>query len=189
MGASKTDGCRLEQADANPACLPTKGVAMLTIFGPSNRYCDGVSRRSFLKIGALGIGAGGLTLADVFRAEASPGANATRLAASTASRPKSVINIFLGGGPPHQDMWDIKTEAPKEIRGEFKPIATAVPGLQICEVFPKIAVLMDKFAVIRTVVGATGGHDAYQCTSGWPHRSLSNIGGRPSIGSVAAKVL
>src|SRR5436189_2454085 len=153
---------------------------MLTIFGPSNRYCDGVSRRSFLKIGALGIGAGGLTLADIFRSGARAG---------ITSRPKSVINIFLGGGPPHQDMWDIKTEAPKEIRGEFKPIATTVPGLQIGEVFPQIAARMDKFAVIRTVVGAAGGHDAYMCTSGWPHKSLSNIGGRPSIGSVAAKVL
>lgn len=153
---------------------------MLTIFGQSDRYCDGVSRRSFLKIGALGVGLGGLTLADIFRAEAKAG---------VSSRPKSVINIFLGGGPPHQDMWDIKTEAPKEIRGEFNPIATAVPGLQIGEVFPKIAAIMDKFAVIRSVVGATGGHDAYQCTSGWPHKSLSNIGGRPSIGAIAAKVL
>src|SRR5439155_23070864 len=157
-----------------------QGVVMLTIFGPSNRYCDGVSRRSFLKIGALGIGASSLTLADIFRSEARAG---------TTSRPKSVINIFLGGGPPHQDMWDIKTEAPKEIRGEFKPIATAVPGLQIGEVFPQIAARMDKFAVIRSVVGAAGGHDAYMCTSGWPHKSLSNIGGRPSIGSIAAKVL
>src|SRR5215472_3043097 len=119
---------------------------MLTIFGTSDRYCDGVSRRNFLKIGALGIGVGGLTLADIFRAEAKAG---------VSNRPKSVINIFLGGGPPHQDMWEIKTEAPQEIRGEFKPIATSVPGLQIGEVFPKIAALMDKFAVIRTVVGAT----------------------------------
>ncbi len=153
---------------------------MLTIYGQSDRYCDGVSRRSFLKIGALGVGLGGLTLTDIFRAEAKAG---------VSSRPKSVINIFLGGGPPHQDMWDIKTEAPKEIRGEFNPIATAIPGLQIGEVFPKIAAMMDKFAVIRSVVGATGGHDAYQCTSGWPHKSLSNIGGRPSLGAVAAKVL
>ncbi len=153
---------------------------MLTIFGQTNRFCDGVSRRSFLKIGALGIGAGSLTLADIFRAEGRAGAG---------SRPKSVINIFLGGGPPHQDMWDIKTEAPKEIRGEFKPIPTSVAGIQICEVFPKIAASMDKFAIIRSVVGATGGHDAYQCTSGWPHRSLSAVGGRPCIGAVAAKVL
>lgn len=118
---------------------------MLTIFGQKHRFCDGISRRSFLKIGALGIGAGSLTLADLFRAEARGDANA---------RQKAVINIFLGGGPPHQDMWEIKTEAPKEIRGEFKPIATKVPGIQICEVFPRIAYMMDKFAVIRSIVGA-----------------------------------
>jgi hypothetical protein len=153
---------------------------MLTIFGQTNRFCDGISRRSFLKIGALGIGTGSLTLADVFRSEAR---------AATGSRPKSVINIFLGGGPPHQDMWDIKTEAPKEIRGEFKPIATSIAGIQIGEVFTKIAAAMDKFAIIRTVVGATGGHDAYQCTTGWPHRSLAALGGRPCIGAAAAKVL
>src|SRR5262249_41739774 len=147
---------------------------MLTIFGKPTRYCDGVSRRSFLKIGALGIGAGGLTLADIFRAEARAG---------TPSKPKAVINIFLGGGPPHQDMWEIKTEAPAEIRGEFQPIATQVPGIQICEVFPKIAALMDKFVVIRSVVGATGGHDAYQCTTGWTPQSLRTLGGRPSIGA------
>ena len=55
------------------------------------------------------------------------------------SRHKSVINIFLGGGPPHQDLWDLKTQAPKEIRGEFNPIATNVPGIEICEVFAKLA--------------------------------------------------
>src|SRR5437773_10833579 len=168
------------QTSGRQPCLPpTKGVVMLTIFGPSNRYCDGVSRRSFLKIGALGIGASGLTLADIFRSEARAG---------TTSRPKSVINIFLGGGPPHQDMWDIKTEAPKEIRGEFKPIATKVPGIQIGEVFPKIASLMDKCVVIRSVVGASGGHDAVQCMTGWPMNSMAAMGGRPSLGSAAAKL-
>ncbi|HEV3259870.1 MAG TPA: DUF1501 domain-containing protein [Gemmataceae bacterium] len=152
---------------------------MLTIFGQSSRYCDGVSRRSFLKIGALGVGFGGLTLADIFRAEARAG---------TKAPPKAVINIFLGGGPPHQDLWDIKTEAPAEIRGEFKPIATRVSGIRICEVFPRIAALMDKFVVIRSVIGAIGGHDAFQCTTGWPENSLSALGGRPSIGSVVAKL-
>src|SRR5215467_16074962 len=98
-----------------------------------------------------------LHLADVFRAEAR---------ASIGSQHKAVINIFLGGGPPHQDMWEIKTEAPAEIRGEFKPIPTRVTGLQIGEVFRKIAAMMDKFVAIRSVVGATGGHDALQCTSG-----------------------
>ncbi len=152
---------------------------MLTIFGQSHRYCDGISRRSFLKIGALGIGAGSLTLADLFRAEAQAG---------TSSGHKAIINIFLGGGPPHQDMWEIKTEAPSEIRGEFKPIATSVPGIQIGEVFPRIAALMDKCVVIRSVVGAVDRHDAYQCLSGWPKSALATLGGRPSLGSVLAKL-
>jgi hypothetical protein len=153
---------------------------MLTILGQPTRFCDGVSRRSFLKIGSLGIGAGSLTLTDLFRAEARAGSTLPQ---------KAVINIFLGGGPPHQDMWEIKTEAPAEIRGEFKPIATRVAGIQICEVFSKIASLMDKFAVIRSVVGATGGHDAEQCMTGWPRNSLSALGGRPSIGSAIARLL
>lgn len=152
---------------------------MLTIFGPSARYCDGISRRGFLRIGAFSFGATCLTLTDILRAEAK---------ANTGSRPKSVINVFLGGGPAHQDMWDLKLEAPSEIRGEFKPIDTTVPGLQICEVFPKMARLMDKCAVIRSIVGANGRHDAYQCMSGWEVKDLSPLGGRPSLGSVVAKV-
>jgi hypothetical protein len=152
---------------------------MLTILGQDSRYCDGISRRSFLKIGALGIGAGALTLADLYRAEAQE---------ATRSRHKSVINIFLAGGPAHQDLWDIKTEAPAEIRGEFKPIATQVPGLQIGEVFPRIAAMMDKFVAVRSVVGATGAHDALQCTTGYPKRALSTVGGRPSLGAVVAKL-
>ena len=144
---------------------------MLSIFGQKNRLCDGVSRRSFLKIGALGVGAGALTLADIFRAEAKAG---------TSSHRKAVINVFLGGGPPHQDMWDIKTEAPSEIRGEFKPIATSVAGVQICEVFPRIAAHMDKCVVVRSVVGANGNHYAQQCMTGWDDKSLKPMGGRPS---------
>ncbi|HZY88797.1 MAG TPA: DUF1501 domain-containing protein [Gemmataceae bacterium] len=157
---------------------------MLTLFGPKARFCDGVSRRSFLRVGALGIGAGALTLADLFRAEA----RAAAAGAPTPSRHKSVINVFLGGGPPHQDMWEIKTEAPAEIRGEFKPIHTKVPGVQICEVFPQLAARMDRCVVIRSVVGARGGHDAIQCLSGWEPQSLAAMGGRPSLGAVLAKV-
>src|SRR5437588_1288651 len=133
---------------------------MLSILGQKNRLCDGVSRRSFLKIGALGVGAGALTLADIFRAEAKAG---------TSSQRKAVINIFLGGGPPHQDMWEIKTEAPNEIRGEFRPIATNVNGIQICEVFQRLSRQMDKCVVIRSVVGASDRHAAEQCMTGWPN--------------------
>jgi hypothetical protein len=148
------------------------------------RFCDGISRRNFLKVGALSFGAMNLTLADVLRAEA--GAKAQDPFSRTGH--KAVINIFLGGGPPHQDMWDIKTEAPKEIRGEFKPIDTNVTGIQIGETFTRIAKMADKFAFIRSVVGARGGHDAFQCTTGWPQQSLAPLGGRPSIGSAVMKL-
>ncbi len=152
---------------------------MLTIQGPTQRYCDGIGRRSFLKIGAFAFGAANLTLADILRAE------------SRAGRPtshKAVINIFLGGGPPHQDMWDIKTDAPVEIRGEFKPINTNVPNIQIGECFPKIAAMADRFAFIRSVVGARGGHDAIQCTTGRPGSAFKNVGGWPSIGAILSKL-
>ena len=157
---------------------------MLTILGQKARYCDGVDRRSFLKIGGLSAGAvGGLSLADLMRAQ---GAEATP--APERGAHKAVINIFLGGGPPHQDMWDIKTEAPAEIRGEFSPVKTAVPGIQIGECFPRLAAIMDRLVVIRSVVGCSGGHDAFQCFSGWNRNDLSSIGGRPSIGSVLTEL-
>ncbi|AWM38812.1 hypothetical protein GobsT_29810 [Gemmata obscuriglobus] len=157
---------------------------MLSIPFGRTRFCDGVSRRNFMKVGALSFGAMNLTLADVFRAEAA----AKQHDPFARTRHKAVINIFLGGGPPHQDMWDIKTEAPAEVRGEFKPIATNVTGIQIGETFSRIAKMADKFAFIRSVVGARGGHDAYQCTTGWPQQSLASMGGRPSLGSTVTKL-
>lgn len=153
---------------------------MLTIYGGKQRFCDGVSRRGFLKIGAFSFaGVAGLSLADILRAEA-----------ATSKKPghKAVINIFLAGGPPHQDMWDLKMEAPSDIRGEFRPIKTNVPGIEICEVFPKLAQTMDKCAVIRSVVGCAGDHDGYQCMTGWSRRELASAGGYPSIGSVLWKL-
>lgn len=153
---------------------------MLTIAGkPVSGFCDRIRRRSFLRIGTLAAGATALNLADIYRAEAK----------HSTGRPKSVINIFLAGGPPHQDLWDLKPLAPTEIRGEFTPIDTNVPGIQICEVFPRLAKLMDKCAIVRSIVGATGQHDAWQCMTGWPARELQFLGGHPSIGAVATKVL
>jgi hypothetical protein len=153
---------------------------MLTILGGPQKFCDGVSRRSFLKIGGFALGSvGGLGLADILQAQEASG---------NRSSHKAVINIFLGGGPPHQDMWDIKTEAPAEIRGEFKPISTNVPGIQIGECFPKIASMMDKMVAIRSVVGCSGGHDAYQCLTGWRRGMMPSIGGPPSIGSAVTKL-
>ena len=154
---------------------------MLTIQGPRHTgYCDGISRRSFLTIGGFAMaGTASLGLADILRAEEGQATNSH----------KAVINIFLGGGPPHQDMWEIKTEAPREIRGEFNPIQTSVPDIQIGECFPKIASMADKFAFIRSIVGCNGGHDAFQCFTGWSRRQDESIGGRPSIGSVTAKLM
>jgi hypothetical protein len=130
---------------------------MLTLLGKAagrGRFCDGVSRRDFLMVG--GSLAGGLTLSSLLRAEARLGTGHTH---------KSLINVFLPGGPPHQDMWDLKPDAPAEIRGEFKPIATNVPGIQLCELFPKLAAMMDKFVVVRSIVDARGPHYAEQCMS------------------------
>jgi Protein of unknown function (DUF1501) len=158
---------------------------MLSIRGTKSRFCDGISRRSFLKIGGLSFGVGGFTLADLLRAEGTVDLNRPGISRSH----KSVINIFLAGGPPHQDMWDIKREAPSEIRGEFRAIKTNVPGIEICEVFPKLAGLMDKAAIIRSVVGCSGGHESVQCMSGWNASDLRGIGGRPAMGAAVAKLL
>lgn len=159
---------------------------MLTLLGRgATRFCDGVSRRSFIKVGTFSFGAASLTLADLFRAEA-----AAKLKNPTSgTRHKALINIFLGGGPPHQDMWEIKTDAPKEIRGEFNPISTKVPGVQIGETFKKIAAMSDKFAFLRSIVGAKGGHDGFQCMTGWDKQSMAALGGRPSVGSVMSRLL
>ena len=128
---------------------------MLSILGPKPAhcgFCDGVSRRNFLKIGALGLG--GLALPELLRAEAVSGIR------SAGNQHKAVIMIFLPGGPSHQDMFDLKVDAPAEVRGEFKPIPTNVPGIQICEHLPRLAQLSDKFAVVRTVTHGHNDHNA-----------------------------
>jgi Protein of unknown function (DUF1501) len=151
---------------------------MLNIPGPQSRYCDGLTRRNFLKIATFAFGATTFSMTDVLRAEAGAG----------RSSHKSVINIFLGGGPPHQEMWEIKTEAPDNIRGEFRPISTRVPGIQICELFPRIAQVMDKCVVIRSVVGFQESHSPILPYTGWPTEALRSLGGHPSIGAAVARL-
>ena len=150
---------------------------MLTIYDRSrSRFCDGVSRRNFLKIGALGLG--GLALPQLLQAESQMGIRRSH---------KAVIMIFLPGGPSHQDIFDLKMDAPKEIRGEFKPISTKVPGIQICEHLPKIAQLTDKTTIIRSMVGALDDHNAFQCLTGRVARNQPP-GGWPCLGSVISKI-
>ncbi len=149
---------------------------MLTILGQKHRYCDGLSRRNFLRIGSLALG--GLALPDLLRAESDSGGRRSH---------KAIIMIYLPGGPPHQDMFDLKMEAPSEIRGEFRPIRTNVPGIEICEHFPRLATMMDRVAVIRSMVGAIPQHDAFQCLTGRTLQSQPQ-GGWPSLGSVLSKL-
>ena len=147
---------------------------MLTLLSkakPTGNFCDGVSRRDFLSIGGSLVG--GLSLSSLLRAEAQQGLGRSH---------KSLINIFLPGGPPHQDLWDLKPDAPDDIRGEFKPINTNVSGIQICELLPKLAAMMDKLAIIRSIVGARGPHYAQQCM--FP-RIAPNA---PSLGSWVSRI-
>jgi len=157
---------------------------MLSFYGRGGRFCDGATRRDFLTIGGLTLGSSALPLAGILRAEEAQDAARS----SHPRRHKALINVFLAGGPPHQDMWDLKPDAPSEIRGEFKPIGTNVPGIEICEVFPRLATRADKLAIIRSVVGCEGAHAGHQCLTGWPESSLKSIGGRPSMGAAMAKL-
>jgi uncharacterized protein (DUF1501 family) len=150
---------------------------VLTLLGRGYRHCDGLTRRQALVAGAAGFG--GLTLAGLLRAEA---------AAGVRSSVKSVINVHLDGGPPQHDTIDPKPDAPQEVRGEFKPIATSIPGLRVSELMPKVAGLADRFAFVRSLVGSAGAHDAFQCQSGFPARDLQTVGGRPAMGSVVARL-
>ncbi len=149
---------------------------MLTIPGSGFQLCDGLSRRSFLQIGGLAMG--GLSLPQLLQAEASSGVGRSH---------KSVIMVFLTGGPPHQDMVDLKPEAPVEYRGEFSPINTNVAGIDVCEHLPLLARMMDRLVVIRTLVGSEGRHAAFQCLHGHPTRNQP-AGGWPCFGSAMSKL-
>jgi hypothetical protein len=150
---------------------------MLTIQSArrSGRFCDRNSRRDFLRIGGLALG--GLTLPQLLRAESTTGQRSQ----------KAVIMVYMPGGPPHQDMYDLKPYAPIEVRGEFQPIGTNVPGIEICELMPRLAGMMDKFVPIRSVVGSIGDHASFQCLSGRSDRKQPP-GGWPEFGSIVAKV-
>ncbi len=150
---------------------------MLELHGRTDRartHCDGYSRRDFLKVG--GMAAGGLSLGQLLGLEAQAG---------TGSSHKAVINIYLPGGPSHLDMFDLKPDAPSEIRGEFSPIGTNVPGIQICEMFPRLAKMADKFAIVRSLSDSDGGHDCYQCMTGRKRSDAASApaGGWPNFGA------
>src|SRR5262249_43530619 len=118
-------------------------------------FCDGIARRDFLRLGGLGLG--GLMLSDLLRLRAQ----------EQAPRSKSVIMVLLIGGPSHIDMYDLKPDAPQDIRGEFKPIATKTPGMQICELMPLQAQIADKLAIIRNLKFSGDDHSGEELTTGF----------------------
>ncbi|MFP6703695.1 MAG: DUF1501 domain-containing protein, partial [Planctomycetaceae bacterium] len=115
-------------------------------------YCDGLSRRDMLTVGSLG----GLSLAELMSLQAA--------VAKTSDKPPkpakelNCIFLFALGGQPHQDMWDVKPEAPSEIRGDFKPISTSTPGIHVSDVLPGIATVTDKLAILRSVTHVDSDH-------------------------------
>ena len=146
---------------------------MFTFSGQGSTYCDGIRRRDFLRLGALGLG--GLTLADLLRSEAK---------ADESHRPKSIIYVVLGGGPSHIDMYDLKPDAPAEYRGPFSPIATRLTGVRICELMPLQARMMDRLALLRGVRSVENDHFLSEVYSGLPRPA----GNRPAFGSVVSRL-
>jgi hypothetical protein len=143
-----------------------------------HRTCDGVARRDFLKIGAIGTST--VTLANYLQW--------THAAETRPGKATAAIFINLAGGPSHMDTFDLKPDAPAEYRGEFNPIQTNVPGIRICEYLPKLAQTMDKFAILRGITHSLAAHELgseYVNTGNRPIPSLEF----PSYGSVVAKEL
>src|ERR1043166_9629545 len=148
---------------------------MLTIYANaprSRRFCDGVSRRNFIRIGALGLG--GLALPQLLQAEAQSGLRKSH---------KAIIMVYLPGGPPHQDMFDLKLDAPSEIRGEFRPIITAVSGIQVCEHLRRLAAQMRQLAIIGSISDGVDDHTDFMCLTG-RRKQNQPPGGWPCFGSV-----
>jgi hypothetical protein len=153
-----------------------------------------MSRRSWLQIGGLALG--GLALPDILRAQAQSAASNP---ASDGSRfDKGIIMVLLPGGPTHLDTFDLKPDAPAEIRGEFRPIATNVPGISLCEHLPRLARRADRLAVIRSLVGFRDDHNTHWCSTGWeshPPMDASPAvpgfptGDWPSMGAVLSRAL
>ena len=156
-----------------------------------NRTCSEFRRTAQLSRRSLvqaGMGIAGLSLADVLRSDA--------LAATKTGRSpsqKSVIILWMRGGPSQHDMWDPKPEAPVEIRGEFAPIATSVPGIQITELLPKTAKIMHKWSIVRSLHhrlkdGNVGHSDGDQiCFTGYPSGPRPDTNAMPSCGSIVAR--
>src|ERR1700722_13115414 len=172
---------------------------MLAVLGRSVRLCDGITRREVLRVGGLGFT--GLMWSDWLRARAAAAGKADtseKQSARQTGKAKACILIFNYGGPSHLDTWDLKPDAPKEIRGEFKPTATRVPGISITEHLPRLAGLANRYAILRSVHHRDNDHaiGAYLALTGYSHPKHEILGieppaspqDLPSVGSVVSKL-
>jgi hypothetical protein len=169
---------------------------MLSILGKSIRLCDGISRRELLRVGGLGFT--GLMWSDWLRARSVAAERSRHRPAGTFGKAKACILIFNYGGPSHLDIWDLKPNAPREIRGEFRPAATSVPGISITEHLPRLARLADRYAIIRSVNHRDNDHaiGTYLALTGYSHPKHDILGieppatpqDLPSLGAVLSKV-
>ncbi len=168
---------------------------MLSLFGPGVRLCDGWNRREVIRIGGLGFLGAGLNLTDLLRAAATADGPTTSI--SSFGRARSCILLFLMGGPPQHSTWDPKPDAPAEVRGDFGPIATTVPGLSISELLPRTALVADKLCILRAVSTGDNAHSSsgYYMLTGRPHQPMNfenaNPGApndAPSLGAVLRRI-
>ena len=145
---------------------------MLRFLGPGSRLCDGWKRREVVRIGGLGCLGAGLSLTDLLRPGARP--PSCRCASSSAGLGRASF-LFLMGGPPQHSTWDPKPDAPAEVRGEFGPIATTVPGLSISELLPRTALVADKLCILRAMSTGDNAHSSsgYYMLTGRPHQPMN----------------
>lgn len=152
--------------------------------GSTQRYCDGLSRRSFVRLGVAGMASVGLSRVLQARDEASK--------QGAAAKNTSVILLWLDGGPSHMDLYDLKPEAPAEYRGIWRPIKTNVPGIEISELFPLQARVADKFSLVRSLYHNSGDHFAggHMMLTGREGATGADTDGKsPSIGSITSRVV
>jgi hypothetical protein len=162
---------------------------MLAVLNRGVRLCDGVNRREALRVGGLAFT--GLMWSDCLRARATPSAPRT-------GKARACILIYAYGGPSHLDVWDLKPDAPREIRGEFRPIVTRVPGMTITEHLPRLAGLANRYAIVRSVTHRDNDHavGAYLALTGYSHPRSAILGieppaspqDMPSLGAVVSRL-
>jgi hypothetical protein len=147
---------------------------MFSILGQNARLCDGISRREILRVG--GLSALGLSLPRLLQAAQTGAPPRGIIADPTFGRAKNIIYVWLQGGPPQHETFDPKPEAPAEIRGPFRPIQTNVPGIQFCELLPRIARMADQLAVVRSLHTDTDLHDAsgYEVLTGYRYTGTNS---------------